>query len=122
MSERLHDHVNQVSGEPASDVFVCMSVDCKSRGSAALMQGLTSRLAGAGVAVRPYLCFSACNIGPNVVVPDKRCWYSGVATSDLDAVAAYIEGGADVPRLRQQNDPELEDMIFSIIEAGLIPT
>jgi (2Fe-2S) ferredoxin len=108
------------------EVFVCVNVDCKSRGAAAVMSGLQQRLETAGddaacIEVKPYVCFSACNSGPNLVIPSRRCWYSGVTPPDLDAVADYLRGGPEVLRLRQQNDPDLEQLIFDIIEAGLIP-
>jgi hypothetical protein len=41
--------------------------------------------------------------------------------SDLDEVVSYIGGGDDIPRLKQQNDPDLEQLIFDIIDAGLVP-
>ena len=106
-----------------TEVFVCINVDCKSRGAEAVLSGLKTRLAdadAASVVVRPYVCFSACNIGPNMVIPARRCWYSGVKTSDLDAVVDYIRGGDDIPHLKQQNDPDLEQLIFAIIDAGLV--
>ena len=107
------------------EVFVCINVDCKSRGANAVLNGLHDRLgdmeARGEVEVRPYVCFSACNSGPNMVIPTKRCWYSGVTPEDLDDVVAYIKGGDDIPRLKQQNDPDLEELIFGIIDAGLIP-
>jgi (2Fe-2S) ferredoxin len=65
--------------------------------------------------------FSACNSGPNLVVPSRRCWYSGVTPADLDLVADYLRGGPVVERLRQQNDPDVEQLIFDIIDAGLVP-
>jgi len=107
------------------EVFVCNNVDCKNRGAAAVLAGLRDRLeelsANGQVQIKPYACFSACNIGPNLVIPSKRCWYSGVGPNDLDEVVAHIKGGEEISRLRQQNDPDLEELIFSIIDAGLIP-
>jgi len=107
-----------------TEVFVCMNVDCKSRGAEAVFSALKRKLGDSMLdtcKVAPYLCFSACNIGPNVVVASKRCWFSGVQLSDLDEVVDYLRGGDDIPRLKTQNDPDLEQMIFDIIDAGLIP-
>lgn len=107
-----------------TEVFVCTNVDCKSRGAEAVLEGLKEKLGAAGLAainVQPYICFSACNIGPNVVIADKRCWYSGVRPTDIDAIISYLQGGDDIPRLKEKNDPDLEQMIFDIIDAGLIP-
>ena len=103
-------------------VMVCTNIDCKNRGSEAVLCGLKERLHRPDdptVQVQPYMCFSACNSGPNVVIASRRCWFSGVQKSDLDEVAAFVRGGADIPRLREQNDPDLEEMIFEIINAGL---
>ncbi len=105
-----------------TSVLVCTNIDCKNRGAEAVLRGLEERLHNpehAAVQVEPYMCFSACNNGPNVVIASKRCWFSDVQQSDLDEVVAYIDGGADIPRLREQNDPDLEEMIFEIIDAGL---
>ena len=103
-------------------VMVCTNIDCKNRGSEAVLCGLRDRLHNPedpAIQVQPYMCFSACNNGPNVVIASRRRWFSGVQTSDLDDVASFIRGGADIPRLREQNDPDLEEMIFEIIDAGL---
>ncbi|TIU71933.1 MAG: (2Fe-2S) ferredoxin domain-containing protein [Mesorhizobium sp.] len=106
------------------DVYVCTNIDCKNRGAAQILKEL-SELAqittGESIAVKPYMCFSACNIGPNVVIPAKRCWLSGVRPSDVGPIVGYLEGGSDLPHLREQNEPDLEEMIFAIIDAGLIP-
>lgn len=106
------------------EVFVCVDVDCKSRGAEAVLSGLKEKLGTSSLntcRVEPYLCFSGCNIGPNVVVSSKRCWFSGVQPSDLDAIVDYLQGGEDIPRLKEKNAPDLEQMIFDIIDAGLIP-
>ena len=107
-----------------TDVFVCVNVDCKSRGAEAVLEGFKEKLAAADlktIDVRPYLCFSACNIGPNVVIASKRCWYSGVHPTDIGAFIGYLQGGNDIPRLKEKNDADLEQMIFDIIDAGLVP-
>jgi (2Fe-2S) ferredoxin len=106
-------------------VYVCTNVDCKSRGAEAVLAELKSKVAqqsGATCQVEAYMCFSACNSGPNVVVASKKAWFSGVQVSDVDAIIAHLNGGPAVPRLKEQNDPDLEQMIFEIIDAGLIPS
>jgi NADH:ubiquinone oxidoreductase subunit E len=105
-------------------IYVCMNTDCKNRGAADVLAELTEQVAAAGVAdveVRPYMCFSACNIGPNVVIPAKQNWFSGVEPSDAKAIAAYLGGAPEPPGLAEENEPELKEMIFAIIDAGLIP-
>ena len=106
------------------EVFVCLNVDCKSRGSEAVLQRLNRRLEERGidnVVAEPYLCFSACQHGPNMIVPSKRCWMSGVSESDIDRVVDYLEGGEEVRHLTEKNDPGLKKLIFDIIDAGLLP-
>lgn len=111
-------------GSEITRIFVCVNVDCKSRGAEAVLSGLNAKLEASSLdtcKVEPYLCFSACNSGPNVVIASKRCWFSNVQPSDLDDVVAYLQGGSDIPRLKEQNDNDLEQMIFDIIDAGLVP-
>jgi NADH:ubiquinone oxidoreductase subunit E len=105
-------------------VYVCMNTDCKNRGAARIFNELTEKASGAtegNIEIKPYICFSACNIGPNVVIPSKQCWLSGVKPSDADSIIEYLNGGPELPDLVEENEPELEAMIFAIIDAGLIP-
>ena len=75
---------------------------------------------GVSIVVKPYMCFSACNIGPNVVIPANRCWFSGVRAADVTSIIAYLEGGPDLPNLMENSEPDLKEMIFAIIDAGLM--
>jgi NADH:ubiquinone oxidoreductase subunit E len=105
-------------------VYVCMNTDCKNRGAARVLHELTEKASGAtqgDIEIKPYLCFSACNIGPNVVIPAKQCWLSGVKPSDADSIIEYLNGGPELTDLVEENEPELKAMIFAIIDAGLIP-
>ena len=54
-------------------VLVCQNADCKARGAAELLDKLSQRLKdNGGVEVKPYMCFGACQAGPNIVVyPNK---------------------------------------------------
>jgi (2Fe-2S) ferredoxin len=105
------------------EIFVCTNVDCRSRGSEAVLAELSAKLQAANSAwvAKPYMCFSACNDGPNVVIASKRCWFAGVQGVDVGEIVNFLEGGPDLPRLRPQGQEELEQMIFAIIDAGLIP-
>jgi NADH:ubiquinone oxidoreductase subunit E len=105
-------------------IYVCMNADCKNRGAADVLSELTGTVSAApeaGVEVKPYMCFSACNIGPNVVIPSKQSWFSGVKPSDAGPIVAYLNGGPEPPGLAEESEPELKEMIFTIIDAGLIP-
>lgn len=110
--------------EDEVEVYVCLNVDCKSRGAEGVLEKLSQRLEELGmdhVVPEPYLCFSACQHGPNVIVPSRRCWMSGVKEGDVDDVVEFLKGGAEIPRLTEKNDPGLEGLIFDIIDAGLLP-
>lgn len=105
------------------EVFVCMNVDCRSRGSESMMANLQQRLGERGmdhVVAEGILCFAACNIGPNVVIPSRRCWMSGVSKDSADAVIAVLEGAPPEARFQANNDPEIGNMIFEMIDAGLL--
>lgn len=101
-------------------VLVCQNVDCKARGSGEILEDLSERLKGAsGVHVKPYMCFGACQSGPNIVVYPNKVWYCNVKRSDVDAIAAHAEGGPPVERLTKGLDDSLKDLIYQLLDAGL---
>ncbi len=105
------------------EIYVCNNIDCKNRGSEKVMRALQaefSRPEDQAVQIHNYLCFSACNSGPNVIIPDRRCWLSAVSPDDTAAVRAVLEGQAPPAKLIEKNEPSLEAMILGLIDAGLI--
>lgn len=105
------------------EVFVCTNTDCKNRGAAEVLKELSEKALvadGGSIVIKSYVCFSACNIGPNVVVPAKRCWFSRVRAADVTSIIAHLKGGPDLPHLAENNEPDLKEMIFAIIDAGLM--
>jgi NADH:ubiquinone oxidoreductase subunit E len=105
------------------EILVCMNVGCRSRGSRAILSRLEEKLKERGkddVVLERIICFAACNVGPNVVIPTKRCWLSGVTAEDAEDVVRYLDGKSDIARLQSQNDADLEKMIFAMIDAGLL--
>jgi (2Fe-2S) ferredoxin len=105
------------------DILVCMNVGCLSRGAGGTLSRLEERLRELGrddIVVEPIICFAACNVGPNIVIPAKRCWLSGVAAEDVEDVVQFLDGESGVERLQERNDPDLEKMIFDMIDAGLL--
>ena len=101
-------------------VLVCQNADCKARGSDKIMDGLSQRLAGAvDVEVKPYMCFGACQAGPNVVVYPQKVWYSRVKPDDINAIAEHAAGGEPVQRLTEGVDSSLKDLIYQLLDAGL---
>lgn len=101
-------------------VLVCQNADCKARGAVELLDKLRERLKdNSGVEVKPYMCFGACQAGPNIVVYPNKVWYSGVKSADVDDIAKHAQGGAPVERLAQAVDPSLRELIFQLLDAGL---
>jgi (2Fe-2S) ferredoxin len=101
-------------------VLVCQNVDCKGRGGAELFEELKSLLKNEkDIHVKEYMCFGACERGPNIVVYPARVFYSGVQYSDLDEIAEHAKGGPPVERLTHDVDPALSEMIYQLLDAGL---
>jgi (2Fe-2S) ferredoxin len=101
-------------------VLVCQNADCKARGAAELLDKLGQSLQGAeGVEVKPYMCFGACQAGPNIVVYPSKTWYCQVKSSDVDAISNHAKGGEPVERLTHGVDASLKDLIFQLLDAGL---
>jgi len=102
--------------------LVCTNIDCASRGSQAILDELRERLqsAGSGVNVKSYLCFGACQDGPNMVLYPEGTWYMGVKQDDVPDIVAHVLGGEPVARLTERVDPALRDLILDILESGMI--
>jgi (2Fe-2S) ferredoxin len=101
-------------------VLVCQNADCKARGSARLLEELAQRLKDRGdIEVKPYMCFGACQSGPNIVLYPQKVWYSGVKEGDVEEIAAHANGGEPVERLTKGIEPSLQDLIYQLLDAGL---
>ena len=100
--------------------FVCQNVDCKSRGSEQLMNELANKVAerSLDVEVKSYLCFGACEEGPNIVVYPQKNWYAGVKSEDLPEILDSLAGGPTVTRL-DTTDPALKEMIYALLDTGV---
>ena len=110
--------------DPDIEVLVCLNVDCQSRGAQDVLDRLNDAVDEAGldqVMPEPYLCFSACRFGPNVVVPSRRCWFSGVSPEDVPDIVAFLEGGPEPEHLKKKNNPRLEKYILEIMDSGQRP-
>ena len=101
-------------------VLVCQNVDCLARGADKLLARLQARLGSRpSWEVKPYMCFGACQDGPNIVLYPERVWYAGVKESDIEAIAEHADGGPRVSRLEEVVDPSLKTLIFELLDAGL---
>ena len=101
--------------------LVCQNVDCKTRGSEQLMAELEKKVAAKGlsdVEVKPYMCFGACQEGPNVVLYPEKSWYAGVKTQDLDEIIDHLAGGPHVKRL-DTIDASLKELINQLLDTGI---
>lgn len=101
--------------------LVCQNVDCKTRGSEQIMKELEKRVSEKGlpdVEVRPYMCFGACQEGPNVVLYPEKSWYAGVKVDDLDEITNHLAGGPDVKRL-DKIDSSLKELIYQLLDTGV---
>lgn len=101
--------------------LVCQNVDCKSRGSEEIMKELERRVAEKGLAdleVRPYICFGACQEGPNIVLYPEKSWYAGVKKEDLDDILNHLSGGQEVKRL-DTIDSSLKELIYQLLDTGV---
>ena len=100
--------------------FVCQNVDCKSRGSEKIMNELESKVTARSldVEVKSYLCFGACELGPNIVVYPEKNWYAGVKLEDLPEILDALAGGPAVTRL-DTIDPALKEMIYALLDTGV---
>jgi (2Fe-2S) ferredoxin len=105
-------------------LLVCVNVDCEERGSPDVLAALRERQDAGdlpGVDVRDYICFSACEKGPNVVCVEDQVWYCGVQLDDVDEIVEALAAGTTVERLTRGTDKVTRNLIFSVLEAGLLP-
>ncbi|HXV80406.1 MAG TPA: (2Fe-2S) ferredoxin domain-containing protein [Candidatus Binatia bacterium] len=101
--------------------LVCQNVDCKNRGSEQLMGELQKRVEAKGLAdveVKSYMCFGACQEGPNIVLYPEKNWYAGVKVEDLDEIVAHLAGGPHVQRL-DTIDSSLKELIYQLLDTGV---
>jgi len=100
--------------------FVCQNVDCKIRGAEKLMKELADKVVARclDAEVKPYLCFGACESGPNIVLYPRKSWYAGVKSEDLPEILDSIGGGPTVSRL-DTIDASLKGMIYSLLDTAV---
>jgi (2Fe-2S) ferredoxin len=86
------------------------------------MAELQKRVADKGipdVAVKPYMCFGACQDGPNVVLYPEKNWYAKVKVEDLDDMVNHLAGGPHVQRL-DTIDSSLKELIYQLLDTGVV--
>jgi (2Fe-2S) ferredoxin len=104
-------------------VLACNNVDCMRRGGQAVYEALRDRVAAVApdaAEVTQYPCFGGCEYGPNVVVYPAKHFYSGVRPEDVEDIVTQLQSGAPVDRLVGLVDPQIEELIFELLDAGLL--
>ena len=101
--------------------LVCQNVDCRNRGSEEIMKELQQRASDKGLddwEVKPYMCFGACQEGPNLVIYPEKNWYAHVKPEDLDEIVEHLAGGPHVKRL-DTIDSSLKELIYQLLDTGV---
>jgi len=103
-------------------IYVCVNIDCSLRGSEAVRDRLRELAdeQDLDVDVRDYVCFAACEQGPNVLIEHRRAFYSGVQPEDAEDVLSHALGGPPVERI-DQSKSFIARKIFNLLDAGLRP-
>jgi (2Fe-2S) ferredoxin len=103
-------------------IHVCVNVDCVLRGAEAVRDRLRE-LVDAGdhdVEINDYICFAACEQGPNLLIEHERAFYSEVGPEHAQAIVAHAEGGEPVEAI-DRSDSFLAKKIFNMLDAGFKP-
>lgn len=103
-------------------IHVCVNMDCAMRGSEALRDRLREVVdeTGADVEVNDYICFAACEQGPNLLIEHQRAFYSEVGLEHTEAIVEHAEGGAAVEAI-DRSDSFIARKIFNMLDAGFKP-
>jgi NADH:ubiquinone oxidoreductase subunit E len=110
--------MNQETGKTQHHIMVCQGINCRRNGSPELMEQLQQLLSQDEMfQIKPYLCFGACDMAPNIVVVPDRLWYSFVAPEYMEDIAAAIRNGEDVSGLANHVRPVVREAVFSMLEA-----
>ena len=85
------------------------------------MAALQEKLAAKGltdIEVKSYMCFGACQEGPNIVLYPEKNWYAKVKVEDLDEITEHLAGGPHVQRL-DTIDSSLKELIYQLLDTGV---
>jgi NADH:ubiquinone oxidoreductase subunit E len=103
-------------------IHVCVNIDCAMRGSEAVRDRLRAIVdeTGSDIEVNDYVCFAACEQGPNLLIEHCRAFYSEVEPEHAKGIVAHAEGGAAVESIDRSNS-FLARKIFKMLDAGFKP-
>jgi NADH:ubiquinone oxidoreductase subunit E len=103
-------------------IHVCVNVDCQLRGSEAVRDRLRQLVEeyDVDIEVNDYICFAACEQGPNLLIEHKRAFYSDVKPSDAEGILLHALDGAPVES-KDRSDSFIARKIFNMLDAGFRP-
>ncbi|MDQ1620404.1 MAG: NADH-quinone oxidoreductase subunit [Actinomycetota bacterium] len=103
-------------------IHVCVNIDCKLRGSEAIRDRLQKLVdeQDADIEVNDYICFAACEQGPNLLIEHKRAFYSEVSESDAEGVLEHALDGPAVEAI-DRSSSFIARKIFNMLDAGFKP-
>jgi NADH:ubiquinone oxidoreductase subunit E len=103
-------------------IHVCVNSDCAMRGSEAVRDRLREVVdeTGSDIEVNDYICFAACEQGPNLLIEHCRAFYSEVGPEHAQSIVAHADGGSAVESI-DRSGTFLARKIFNMLDAGFKP-
>jgi (2Fe-2S) ferredoxin len=103
-------------------IHVCVNTDCAMNGSEAIRDRLRAVVddTNSDLEINDYVCFAACEQGPNLLIEHTRAFYSEVKPEDAEAIIAHAEGGPPVEAI-DRSDSFIARKIFNMLDAGFKP-
>ncbi|MBS1691507.1 MAG: (2Fe-2S) ferredoxin domain-containing protein [Actinobacteria bacterium] len=103
-------------------IHICVNVDCTMRGSEAVRDRLRQVAAdvGSDVEINDYICFAACEQGPNLLIEHRRAFYSDIDPTHAEAIIAHADGGDPVESI-DRSGSFIARKIFNMLDAGFKP-
>jgi NADH:ubiquinone oxidoreductase subunit E len=103
-------------------IHVCVNVDCVLRGAEAVRDRLRE-LVDEGdhdVEINDYICFAACEQGPNLLIEHERAFYSEVGPGHAEGILEHAAGGEPVNEI-DRSSSFIARKIFNMLDAGFKP-
>jgi NADH:ubiquinone oxidoreductase subunit E len=104
-------------------IHVCVNSDCRMRGSEKVLDLLQrcAEDADSDIEVNEYVCFAACEEGPNVLVEHTRTFCSGVEDKHVEEIFKHAQGQGEAPADVDRSDSFIARKIFNLLDAGMRP-
>lgn len=110
------------SGSEERIIHVCVNIDCALRGSESVRDRLQALVdeSGADIEINDYVCFAACEQGPNLLIEHKRAFYSEVSDADAAGILAHALDGPPVTAI-DRSSSFIARKMFNMLDAGFKP-